>query len=118
MQFTVTCTIDLRLLAATLAALLGFGIWYDRWVASLEAKGYERGYLSLVVTLGVFVTIAGLALSIWSLWLPVLALLCFVASGLPMICGSIKRYVVSRETESQHLRGELLHILGNPSSER
>lgn len=91
--------VESQLLVAVLGGLALFGLGYNRWVAKREAQGHDRGYLSLIVALGVAVTIAGYALLVASLAQALLLLACFVASGTPMIIGSIRRYVKAREAE-------------------
>ena len=83
-----------------LLTLAVFGCIYNRWVESLEKKGHDRGYMSLIVSLGCAVTLAGAGLIVGLkpvLW----ALACFVASGVPMIVGSISRYCRARTQQRQ-----------------
>jgi hypothetical protein len=74
--------------------LLAFGTLYNALVAWAEREGYTEGYLSLVVAVGVAVTLGGFA--ILSIDAALLALVCFAASGTPMIIGSIWRYLRRR----------------------
>jgi hypothetical protein len=92
---------------AILAVFLGlllFGIGYNAFVAWAERKGYTEGYLSLVVAFGVAVTLAGVA--VLNIEAALIALLCFVASGTPMIAGSIWRYLQKREAEKHAMIAE------------
>lgn len=82
-------------------AMLLFGVGYNTLVAWLERKRYVEGYLSLVVALGVAVTLAGVAVISWQAAL--LTLVMFIASGTPMIAGSILRYIQAREAEQKNL---------------
>lgn len=85
-------------IAGVIGALFGFGCWYDRRVSHWEQMGYHDGYLSLIVALGVGVTICGIA--VLDLVLPwnagLTSLMAFAASGLPMIAGSISRHVATQ----------------------
>lgn len=80
---------------AVFGGLVLFGIGYNAFVAWAERKGYTEGYLSLVVALGVAVTLAGVA--VLSIEAALITLICFVASGTPMIVGSIWRYLRRRD---------------------
>lgn len=106
--------------AGTIGALCGFGLWYDRRVSQWEQLGYHEGYLSLIVALGVLVTIAGIAVLdlvlTWNAGLT--ALVAFSASGLPMIAGSVRRHVASQRrlfrksaAEAMNLAKEALRVL-------
>lgn len=108
------------MVAGTIGALFGFGLWYDRQVYRWDVQGYHDGYLSLIVALGVLVTIIGIALL--DLVLPwnagAIALVAFTASGLPMVAGSIRRHVAAeRRVLEQTARDaiamakEALHVL-------
>ena len=83
-----------------LLALAIFGVIYNRWVEALEKKGHDRGYMSLIVSAGCAVTLAGTAFIVGLkpvLW----ALVCFAASGIPMIVGSVGRYCRARAQQRQ-----------------
>jgi len=83
-----------------LLALAVFGYIYNRWVEALEKKGHDRGYMSLIVSAGCAVTLGGAALIVGLgpvLW----ALVCFAASGIPMIVGSVGRYCRARAQQRQ-----------------
>lgn len=81
------------------------GTLYNLTVAWLERRQYSEGYLSLLVALGVTLTVAPLALISpeWTL----ITLGAFIASGTPMIVGSILRYLQRRERERRRI-AELL----------
>lgn len=85
---------DSGMILAVFGALVVFGIGYNAFVAWAERKGYTEGYLSLVVALGVAVTLAGIA--VLNIEAALLALGAFAASGTPMIIGSIWRYLRRR----------------------
>jgi len=87
--------LDLGTIWAVLLALILFGIGYNSFVTYLERRGYTEGYTSLLVAAGVFVTLCGVA--ILSIPAALLTLAAFIASGTPMIVGSIVRYLQKRE---------------------
>jgi len=95
---------DLGLIAAVLAGLLWVGTLYNQLVSWAQRRGYAEGYTSLLVVGGVLLTLAGLA--ILSIGAAALALAVFVASGTPMVVGSICRYVQRREAAMKAIRDE------------
>jgi hypothetical protein len=98
--------VDLGLALAVFLALIIFGIGYNVMVAWLERKHYSEGFESLIVTTGVFATLIGVA--ILSIEGALLVLACFIASGLPMIIGSIIRYMTKRAAHIDAIKqGEL-----------
>lgn len=96
--------LDYGIVLAVIFALVLFGIMYNALVAWLERKGYAEGFLSLIVAAGVLMTLIGI--SILSMDAALLALMGFVATGTPMIVGSIIRYITAREAAKQALRNE------------
>lgn len=96
---------DLGLFPAVLLGLALFGTLYNQLVSHLEKKGYSEGFVSLLVAAGSGVTLLGMAVLDWQAAL--LALVCFMASGSPMILGSILRYVQAREQSKQRLIREI-----------
>jgi hypothetical protein len=94
--------LDFSLIAACYFSLILFGIGYNLLVSQLEKKGYLEGFVSLVVALGVGITLTVLAIISWQFAL--IALGGFIASGSPMIAGSILRYVRSRKAEQEDTR--------------
>lgn len=80
MTYTIVVTIDLRYLALAAALLVLFGLGYNSWVAHLEHNGHDRGYMGLIVALGCAITGLGFSL-VTSLWLGLVLLSCFAASG-------------------------------------
>lgn len=101
---TITITIHLNfgVVGMVVLALVLFGIFYNQVVAWLDRSWYMEGYLSLIVALGVFITLLGAAVISWQAAL--LVLVCFTASGLPMIVGSIFRYAKQRAQEQEIVR--------------
>ena len=98
--------VDLRVFGAVLFGLLCFGVGYNAWVARLERDGGDRGYMAFIVAIGVTVTGLGFVLIVGSLGLGLILLACFVASGLPMIAGSVQRYVRARTREERQALGQ------------
>lgn len=90
---------------AVFGALVAFGIGYNAFVAWAERKGYTEGYLSLMVALGVAVTLTGAAILDWRA--AMLVLVCFAASGTPMIIGSIWRYLRLRASARRAIIEEI-----------
>lgn len=105
MEYNVT--IEARLTVAVLAGLFLFGCVYNWLVGQLERQGQDRGFTSLLVALGCAVTVGGYGMIVADWRLLALMFGCFVASGLPMIGGSIVRYVRSRSREEQAVRDEI-----------
>lgn len=98
------------ILALTCAGLLVFGMLYDAWVARVNRLPGSEGYTSLLVVIGVGVTVvATLPLIGGEAFIHVI--LAFVASGAPMIYGSIKRHLEARAREDQALRDQAQHII-------
>jgi len=79
-----------------LALLFLFGIVFN-WITHFaERKGWIEGYTALFVVIGVSVTVGGMGFLIG--WKNVMYVYAgFVASGTPMIVGSIARYMLARE---------------------
>lgn len=91
-------------LFAVYLALFVAGLFYDGLVTWLERRGYLHGFTALFVVGGVLITLAGVAVID-----PVAALIslgAFAASGLPMVSGSIWRYVRNREQSLEELKDE------------
>jgi ABC-type transport system involved in cytochrome c biogenesis permease subunit len=89
-----------------LAALVIFGVLYNAVVAWLIHHGYDEGYTWALVTVGVAVTLCGIAIIDPDAAL--LALACFSASGLPMAIGSWWRHVQARRAGQQAQRKAVL----------
>lgn len=98
--------------AAVFVGLLVFGGGYNTFVEWLEREGYDRGYTAFLVVLGTLVTLFGGGVLVG--WRPVAKiLLCFGASGFPMIVGSVARYVRDRAMD-QAKGGEIVQeVLGD-----
>ena len=85
---------------------------YNALVAWLEKKGYHDGFVSLMVVLGVGYTVLATAWIIGPQALVTLTL-AFVASGTPMIVGSIARYIAERRAEDKCLLDHARKLNGN-----
>ena len=98
-----TSAVDGRLIGAVLAGLVMFGAAYNAWMTHLgDAK---EGYVALLVAGGCAVTLVGVAIIDWRA--AALCLGAFIASGIPMIIGDIKRYVDRREAAKRSMRREI-----------
>jgi len=86
-----------------LAGLFVFGLLYNWAVGWLENRGYDEGYTSFLVVVGVLVTLGGVAVLDWRAAL--LTVAAFVFSGVPMIVGSWWRHVQARRRAQDALRG-------------
>lgn len=86
---------DFGLLLAAIVILLLLGIGYNLLIAEWERKKYLEGFTSLAVVVGVLITLLVEAGLNWQA--AVLTLICFAASGLPMVAGSIWRYIKARK---------------------
>lgn len=105
-QFCTLFTCELWRLAIVAIALIVFGVSYNALVAYLERHGRERGYTAFLVAFGNLVTV-GLAAFIIGMWPALIILACFALSGLPMIIGSMTRFMEERETEQSRTRQQL-----------
>lgn len=103
-NFEVSFSVDIGVVVIVFLLLLIFGGLYNQLVAFLERQGYLEGYLSLIVAAGVFITLIGVSILSWEVAL--IILVCFIASGTPMIIGSITRYIHQRAKFQQHLIAE------------
>lgn len=82
--------------------LLIISIFYDKFVAKLEAKGHQDGFVPILVVVGVFYTLTLSALIVG--WTPAILIgILFIFSGAPMIAGSINRYWIGKEREEERL---------------
>jgi hypothetical protein len=97
-------------LALVLLALFGLG--YNALTEYLEKSGRSRGFVSLLVAAGSAVTILASGFLIG--WIPALIVLaCFGASGLPMIVGSVIRYINARSADEKAARELAREVLSN-----
>ena len=92
-------------LVLALVGLALFGWVFNRLVQRLEEETPEHGYTAFLVAVGVLVTVAVMAPLI-GLQATALLLAGFVASGLPMIVGSVGRSLARMRSERELLRAE------------
>lgn len=97
--------IDLGAIMATFFGLLLFGLGYNVFIAWLQERGYLEGYVSIAVVIGCVVTLIGVAFISWQS--AIICLVAFVASGTPMVFGSIAQYIKKRETSILSIRKEV-----------
>lgn len=84
--------------------LVAWGVVYNMATAYSERRGWTEGLLSLYVAGGVIGTLVGVAFI--DLGSALLVGGAFVCTGLPMIIGSIYRYVTRREAAQRAARRE------------
>lgn len=94
--------VDSGTVAGVFGALVLFGIGYNALVGWLMQHGYDEGYMGIIVAVGSAITIGGLA--VISFPSAVLAMICFIGSGVPMILGSMIRYARARAREIAALK--------------
>lgn len=95
-----------NLLIFILAALFLFGMSFNHFVGKLEDTDPDHGYTAIWVVAGVLITlIASIPLVGWLN--TALILLAFIASGLPMIAGSISRHLRNRQRDRRAQAADL-----------
>lgn len=87
---------------AVYIALALFGIAYNKLIATLERTGALEGFVWLAVVCGTSAVLLGLAILDWRYTL--IATGAFIAAGLPMIGGSVHRYITTRKSIQDSLR--------------
>ena len=92
-------------LVLALVGLALFGWVFNRLVQQLEDETPEHGYTAFLVVVGVTVTVLVLTPFI-GVPAAVLLLAGFLASGLPMIIGSVGRALARLRSEREALRAE------------
>lgn len=98
----------LRMIIAYLCLFI-FGLGYNWLIGYLDRKGLLEGFDWLAVVVGVFVTLAALAVPTADLcligweWFAV-ALVGFAASGSAMAAGALIRYLRARQAHQDALR--------------
>lgn len=95
----------MQFVAKLIITLIGVHLvsWgYNALIAWLEREGYMEGFTSLSVVVGVAYTVLATTWLIGGRALLVLTLT-FVASGLPMVAGSIARHLQDRKREKRYL---------------
>jgi NADH:ubiquinone oxidoreductase subunit 3 (subunit A) len=90
--------------------LFVFGVEYNELVAWLERQGYDRGYTALLVVGGVLVTLLGVSALI-GFEAAAIVLGSFVASGMPMIVGSMQREARKRKEDEDRAYDQAKKLL-------
>jgi hypothetical protein len=90
--------------------LFVFGVGYNELVAWLERQGYDRGYTALLVVGGVLVTLLGVAVLI-GFEAAAIVFGSFVASGMPMIVGSMQREARKRKEDEDRAYDQAKKLL-------
>lgn len=96
--------LDYSQIVAVYMACLAFATVYDQVINYLAKKGYLEGFMSLAVAFGCLV-ILGIVATI-NIDYVLLVFGGFVAGGLPMIVGSIIRYMIKRHDAQETIRHE------------
>lgn len=91
---------EFNMIVILLFALFMFGWAFNALVGWLDER--KDGYTSLLVAAGVLITLGGVAMIDWRA--AVLCLICFTASGGPMILGDIGRAIRKREAAMRMMR--------------
>jgi hypothetical protein len=92
--------VDFGLISGIYISLVLFGVGFNALTAWMEKKGYMEGFTSLIVAIGVLITL--LPFLIFNLSARAV-LGGFICSGIPMIIGSISRYLKNRERAQRAL---------------
>ena len=95
------------IIIAIYLAMLLFGITYNCLTGQAEKTGFIKGYTSLFVVGGVAVTVA--ATAVISLAFALITAGAFIASGTPMIVGSMVRHKRDEMRQLQQAREEARH---------
>ncbi|NOZ27989.1 MAG: hypothetical protein GXP39_08055 [Chloroflexi bacterium] len=103
-------SIPVERIIAVCVSLAAFGIAYNAMVEYLEREVPEHGYTSFLVVGGVMVTLIGAAFIV-GLIPALLVSLCFIASGLPMIIGSVWRWLRQRRIDRSLSIREMIEAL-------
>lgn len=104
-EFTVVFRPDY--FAFTFAVLFLFGLLYNKWVEDQQKGGFDKGFMGFIVGLGCLVTlILGLFGSTLNVYVFGIALGAFIASGAPMILGSVQRFNKARAEKRMEERAE------------
>lgn len=99
----------------TAISLLTFGLCYNLTVGWLEDNGYDQGYTSFLVVIGILITLI-LIIPIIGLTTFAILTFAFTFSGLPMIIGHIWRHVRERQRSAIEFR-KFLEADANQDSE-
>lgn len=103
--------IDLTLLAAVAAGLMVIGIGYNWMVTQINHRLWDHPLTGFLVVGGTLITLGGFAIVVG--WGPALvALACFAASGLPMVAGSVHRWMGRAAEDTAGIEREIRDLLG------
>ena len=102
--------ISVERIIAVCVSLAAFGVAYNALVAYLEREVPEHGYTAFLVVGGVMATLIGAAFIV-GLTSTLLIGLCFIASGLPMIIGSVWRWLRRRRIDRSRNIWETIEAL-------
>ena len=98
---TIELSIDITKMLIMALVLFIFGLGYDFFVTVLERRPRSHnGFTSLLVVLGTLVTLLA-TLPLVGLQNFLIVLVAFAASGIPMIFGSISRYMRERDAVAE-----------------
>ena len=95
--------VDMLLTAAVWVGLLGFGWWYNRLAARVRRQDEDEWMSALLVVGGVLTTGIGFVVIVRSMRSALMLFGCFLASGLPMVLGSIRRSTALRARDEAAL---------------
>jgi len=91
---------------SVLFGLFAFGVLFNQAINWARRSGWMEPYTAFWVAAGVLVTIAGIALvdTLIDWNAGITSLICFAASGTPMILGDAARYVAATRHEIEEHR--------------
>lgn len=90
---------------AVISLLFLFGVGYATLVNALHKRGYSEGYTAFLVVIGILATTAiGILVHHQNPLIDfILEVICFAASGTPMIANDWLRHVQARRAEQDYL---------------
>lgn len=109
MQLDVHLDLNVESLVIMTAVLLLFGLAYNAVVGWLEENGRDEGYTAILVVVGVLVTVL-VATPLIGIDSSIILLVGFIASGSPMIAGSIYRHVLARESHQEEVKRTIVQL--------
>lgn len=95
-------------LATLYLGLILFGIGYNGIITWAERHGYLQGYTAFFVVGGTLITI-GATVAVIGPLATMIVVGAFIASGTPMIMGSMWRHMQEWEAEANRIRREAHH---------
>lgn len=103
----IVIQLDFGSILGVYCLLFSFGMIYNSLIAWAQQKHYLEGYTSIAVAFGAGITIAMIAFVSWPSAL--LTAGAFIASGTPMIGGSVWRHISRREQAQRAIKDEATH---------